>query len=171
MPLILEKLKKTALIRSWSRLNVSFYAWELWVFIANQQIQPAIWGHKWFTHGFVCCPYIDWRLPGCPTPLTWIWGHHRAHDQEHELLLHSPKRLSAVWSVFIPGWHTGRLTLVTLSTGASWELVGDERSMQMSPFSQSPSRLQLWGCSNNFPQELVCLITDGLRILCGSPHP
>lgn len=56
-----------------------------------------------------------------------------------------------------PGWRTGRLTRVTLFTGASWELVGDERSMQMSSFNQSPSCLQLWARSNLLAQELPSL--------------
>lgn len=86
----------------------------------------VLWLFKWL--------YI--RLLECLSPLTLIWGHHFPDDQEHSLLLHSLKRLLCVWSIYILRWHTGRLTPVTLFTGASWEF-GDERSMQMSSFRQS----------------------------------
>lgn len=63
-------------------------------------------------------------------------------------LLHSPKQLLCVWSVYTLVWHTGRLTPVTLPTGASSEFEGDERGMQMSAFSQSLSCVQFQ--SNHF---------------------
>jgi len=67
--------------------------------------------------------------------LSRLWGTHR-------LPVDLFRRLLCVWSVYTLSWHTGRLTSVTLSTAASWEFVVDERSMQMSSFSQSLSFLQ-----------------------------
>lgn len=61
------------------------------------------------------------------------------HDQEHGFPLRS-----AVWSALNLGRHAGRLTRVTFTTAASWELVGDERSIQMASLSAAtklPSRI------------------------------
>lgn len=86
----------------------------------------------------------------CLSPLTWIWGHDYLDHQEPRLLLETLKCLLCVWSVYILSWHTCRLTPVTLSTSASWDFVEDERSMQISSFSQSLSCLSLWAGSNQF---------------------
>ena len=97
--------------------------------------------------------------------LSLRWEHENAGSSRTHF-----KQLLCLWSVYILGLHTGGLTPVTLSTGASWEFAGDERSVQMSSVA---NHCVACGCGSG-PLSLrsgFYLIVVGQRILHGSIPP